>query len=316
MFCNKCGTEISDDSKFCPKCGCALTGIFVQENQNTVVVAENSGFATRNIEMSHTAINAVLQKTGIKETAYQSRVESTEDKELNDKLFTLYNKLIEPLVVMENKMDLIQNAQEDLSQKTILRIPFKVGYFSLFILNLIWSTLADETGNLYDILIVRPFYGRISSLINEFWGIMVLFFVVPFLILLIINIILRLLQPLIDKRRYQRDKEIIKSCTDIVGRIEAVIEPYVAFIPPEFRYSEAVSFFCKSYNNSIVDNLKEAVNEYVKYKHHNEILDTISQSARMVVSQLQHIKQQNDTMITQMEKINASIWEAGFIFRW
>lgn len=316
MFCNKCGTEISDDSKFCPKCGSSLTGIFVQENQNSDVAVANTGFATRNIEMSHTEMNAVLQKTGIKETAYQSRVESTEDKELNDKLFTLYNKLIEPLVVMENKMDLIQNAQEDLSRKTILRIPFKVGYPVFLIINFILFAVSVDTGNLYDHIIQVCYYGANELTNSAIWGFIAVLFGIPLCMWPITNFILRVLQPLIDKRRYQRDKEIIKSCTDILGRIETVIEPYVAFIPPEFRYSEAVSFFCKSYNNSIVDNLKEAVNEYVKYKRHNEILDTISQSARMVVSQLQHIKQQNDTMITQMEKINASIWEAGFIFRW
>lgn len=114
-----------------------------------------------------------------------------------------------------------------------------------------------------------------------------------------------------------KDKAIIKRCTaenqvahEKLSAIFDSIEQYIAFVPPSYRTSSALTYFVDSYANTRVNNLKEAVNAYDLYIRDAKMNDNI----RQISGQLSSIAFNQVTMIDQLNTLHKDIWRAGFLF--
>lgn len=330
MFCSKCGQEIPNDSMFCLSCGNKIlenaTAEIVKQDQTEVVMETTNTtkkFAKRSVDLSHVS----MDRMGIKETVYAGRIDSVKDKELNEKLFTLYAKLIAPVREMERQMWILESAKRDLRKKTYLKLPWTkssaimIGlYVILLFIVAIWSEMKWYGEVVYGALTKSIIFFGVDQLTAEILSGLFLTFLMPAVMLGLVQLFLFSLQPLIDARRHARDKKMIAGAKETIDRIETLIAPYVAYVPIRYRYSHALEHFCNAYNNTEVDNLKEAVNSYINKVRHEEILEEIKVATAMVVDHLQYIEYQNENMLAKMDSmensITASIWASSFAFRW
>lgn len=330
MFCSKCGKEIPNDSMFCLSCGNKIleniTTEIVKQDQTEVVMETTNAtkkFAKRSVDLSHVS----MDRMGIKETVYTGRIDSVKDKELNEKLFTLYAKLIAPVREMERQMWILESAKRDLRKKTYLKLPWTkssaimIGlYVILLFIVAIWSEMEWYGEVVYGVFIKSIIFFGVDQLTAEILSGLFLTFLMPAVMLGLVQLFLFSLQPLIDARRHARDKKMIVGAKETIDRIETLIAPYVAYVPIRYRYSHALEHFCNAYNNTEVDNLKEAVNSYINKVRHEELLEEIKVATAMVVDHLQYIEYQNENMLAKMDSmensITASIWASSFAFRW
>lgn len=88
--------------------------------------------------------------------------------------------------------------------------------------------------------------------------------------------------------------------------IEAMLEELegpLTFVPPDYRYSEAVEYFYKSFANHKADTLKEAVNLYDNYVHQRNMEESQQVLIQNQVAMLQQIEYQN----IQLQNINSKL---------
>lgn len=56
-----------------------------------------------------------------------------------------------------------------------------------------------------------------------------------------------------------------------VEEMEFIIDGPLTFVPPDYRTSDALEYFCRCYVNGKVSNLKEAIDRYDVYRHRQEM---------------------------------------------
>lgn len=80
-----------------------------------------------------------------------------------------------------------------------------------------------------------------------------------------------------------------------ISEITNNVAPTVQYVPPKYRTSDALAYFVSAYENSQVDDLKEAVNAYNEQQEHREIVGTLqgisSSLAGIAYMQLETLKQ-------------------------
>ena len=113
QYCRKCGHEMTDDSVFCPKCGEKI----VVSKKNEVIHVDTNNKVKRNLEVNVKSLNNL----GVKDTAFANRIDSTEDANINDHLFTLYKKLINPVKKIEGLTDKIEQCNYEIEERKKLR---------------------------------------------------------------------------------------------------------------------------------------------------------------------------------------------------
>lgn len=199
-------------------------------------------------------------------------VSAAQKKEYCDKLFALYDTLINPLREMENisaKAGLNMNKIARLkAEKTDIGTVWKfigVGLVVYFILN----ALFKKSKILWFIFGPDP-----------------------------MNILLFLMcvaMPVILWELYKRKerKKQIEILSENVQKLDELLnekyderEEQYAFVPAEYFSSEALSFFVKMYADGRVKDLNQAMNMYDQYKHRKNL----------EMGQQQLIYQQNQTM--------------------
>ena len=82
------------------------------------------------------------------------------------------------------------------------------------------------------------------------------------------------------------------------------ISDVVVFVPPAYRYSEALSYFVDSYANSRVSNLKEAVNCYDTFIHRRKLEDGFGK----IEAALSYLVYQQQIQNEHLERISRWIW--------
>ena len=296
MFCSNCGEALPQESMFCPKCGS-------KQNVNTT---------DNKVERNHIVTVDTLNQAGILESDFKDRIDSVDDRQTNDLLFTVYNKLIEPVRIIENIKDRLEINDEKLEearkkQKSKLLyyvFPFKILFsllavlmFILFLgkaispivcsdyeeLNAKYQTseqLQSEYPDINDYweecgFWYRFLYGRLNEAERKVMN------TITFVFATIFSVVWH--KHDFDKFK-RKTSEIVKELEDNEAKMKKdmqqiidAIEPLICYCPPKYRSSDALRYFVDSYSNTRVNNLKEAVLEYDTLERHREIVNKLEE---------------------------------------
>lgn len=303
MFCKYCGNELTDDAEFCPKCGRKVNEV-VTSTSGTV---ENQGNETDSGNRNHVVTKESINELGVSKSKFGNRIESTEDKETNDLLFSLYGKLVEPITAIEKDMANIQLNKEIINEHVRFHLSL-VRSWLVFPYIIFCLLLTPIIYNFFGIDFFRMKASKqIISCIVVGFGIPVMFSIIRYIIQYFIYC---------HDRKYSY--ESIKVFEQDIYRIVEKLKPYIIFVPPAYRTSAALTYFYNAYMNTRVDNLAEAVKSYDTEKRHQELKGTIEQGTAMISSQLQEISY-NQNMISsqlsgmsaQIAGLTASVWGAS-----
>lgn len=352
MFCRKCGTELPDDAQFCVSCGCPIE----VSNEPKKEVQVRKDFNKRDAAVTHSS----LDKFQIKGTSFNDRVESTDDKELNDKLFTLYDMLIIPVKYIEEKSMSASQHEATANDKSwfstgLLRYFIKI-LIVFYVINIISGFACFATEN----KVLRAY----TAYYNEFWGtsyekdtdipvylpngksiyldgaqyfmksgkfyyayvmkmedvsnergLTWMFFVGSLYNAIFIVVVLELLSLIIGniigyngmKKRVATHSVLAKKDRDEAMQILDALSEHLKYVPVDCRNSIALEYFVKSYRNTLVSNLAEAVKEFTDYKRHEEVMESL-ESMRdqlgVISSKLDSISFAQDMMVSELANMN------------
>lgn len=236
-----------------------------------------------------------------------SRVEAVTDPEVNRTLFEMYNSLINPMVSIEKTLDDISETKSilianegDLSISLSEIVSRAVHLFpKMFLLVfIVYFTLAHFIEVLdMDILPALAVMAVIAAALSFVWR------------------YIRDNHLIATQNRRRKDicnKTADKLCNlndsleDQINRIGNLLQ----FIPPKYRSSNALNYFVESYQNSRVDNLKEAVNAYDTYyfrKQTVKIQEQILEQERRNSQALERIEYNQLCIMEQLDGIRSDI---------
>jgi len=109
----------------------------------------------------------------------------------------------------------------------------------------------------------------------------------------------------------------VKSLPEEIEKTEEYIKDEIdriamglALVPPDYRSSDAIQFFCKVFDNKKADSLKEAMIQYDDYVHkmqveyaQQEILDKHNEALRMLAYQSDRI----DALNSDIRRLNSKV---------
>ena len=266
----------------------------------------------------------------IKNEFEKTRIGSTDDVNLNNILFSLYKQLINPVREIEMCEDEIYRKQTDVARlnsktycyfKEILRlsIPFGIAAMVIvFVLAFLDEThpivvAAEEYTRFIDTILgiitdagVPGIIGFIVYMLMLFGGL----YLIPIPIPIAIVILKNHLSKSNDKKNVERINEEIKNIEDDVKKRISAISEVIRFVPPEYRNSQALSYFVESYANSRVNNLKEAVNAWDQKVHQRNTEMKLEE----LTSIAQAIEYNQFVQIDQLKRLNKNIWRTEIIF--
>lgn len=252
-----------------------------------------------------------------------TRIEAVDDPKINKALFSIYEKLIEPFKKIEAKVTRINNLQgaieenKEYTKCSFERILYfsKYIFFPLLIINIIIVSINMDN----EILLRKflPLEALFEFLIDNydttfldllyfaycflFHPIFLSFFIIG-IIVITVNIIHKF-----QNEKYQKE---IDEIMPIVNSEMEDISEVACFIPPNYRYSDALDFFVEAYANSKVDNLKEAVNLYDTNEYRQNMLDyqaeMVEWTKAIAFAELEQAE--------QLKNIRSDIWLAEILF--
>ena len=252
-----------------------------------------------------------------------TRIEAVDDPKINKALFSIYEKLIEPFKKIEAKVARINNLQELIEENkeytkcSFSRILYfsKYIFFPLLIINIIIVSINMDNEILLRKLL--PLEALFEFLIDNydttfldllyfaycflFHPIFLSFFIIG-IIVIIVNVIHKF-----QNEKYQKE---IDELMPIVNSEMEDISEVACFIPPNYRYSDALDFFVDSYANSKVDNLKEAVNLYDTNEYRQNMLDYQAE----MVEWTKAIAFAKLEQAEQLKNIRNDIWLSEILF--
>lgn len=236
-----------------------------------------------------------------------SRVEAVTDPEVNRTLFEMYNSLVNPMVSIEKTLDdisetksiLIANEGDlSISLSEIISRAFHLFPKMFLLVFIVIFTLAHFIEPLdMDILPALAVIAVIAAVLSFVWR------------------YIRDNHSIATQNRRRKDicnKTADKLCNlndsleDQINRIGNLLQ----FVPPKYRSSNALSYFVESYQNSRVDNLKEAVNAYDTYyfrKQTVQIQEQILEQERRNAEALARIEYNQLCMMDQLDGIRSDI---------
>ena len=252
-----------------------------------------------------------------------TRIEAVDDPKINKALFSIYEKLIEPFKKIEAKVAKINNLQELIEEnKEYTKCSFerilyfsKYIFFPLLIINIIIVSI-----NMDNEIFLRkflPLEALFEFLIDNydttfldllyfaycflFHPIFLSFFIIG-IIVITVNIMHKF-----QNEKYQKE---IDEIMPIVNSEMEDISEVACFIPPNYRYSDALDFFVEAYANSKVDNLKEAVNLYDTNEYRQNMLDyqaeMVEWTKAIAFAELEQAE--------QLKNIRNDIWLSELLF--
>lgn len=284
MFCKKCGAKIADDSSFCAKCGANISDTALSIT-SVDSVRENSP------TIRNTAISDSFENVSVMNT-YYDRVdcERFDTTEKNNMLFSVFNKVLDPIRNIENLTNDIGKLTERASYlrnrsnaSSNLFYPFifvgAVLHIIVFIIFAIKDVDLSTAVFLSPALVFFDQSGGTSSILLD---LICMFIVAPILDIAKSGLLFALIPFLIDKlaltpSTYKKNlEEAEKLDGEIIQKInerEAIcnkIKDEIVYVPRKYRYSEAIGYFCDLYDSSRVSTLKEAINVFENDKMEKE----------------------------------------------
>ena len=303
MYCKECGKQIADNSKFCTHCGTNISEN-IERQIPTFQILEDSADTladTMCCNIKHHKMN----KYG--------RLESIDDKEINRVLFSLFGKIAEPLSIYEHCVNTLEKDKEEKVTLWELLIPPKLKLlfsFTIFFLIVCFTIILIytrpsvsikyyqeyisltqeeqdkyidyETYLTYKSPIFAFIEGGKGSNIDQF-----LMGCVYKAIGLWILLWIKQLVTLIIRFRYL-NKEI-REITAVLPKMEEQLVPLIAYVPPAYRTSDALFYFWESWQNSRIDNLKEAVQTYDTQNRHMQVMKKFEHLEQTMIEVSEHI---------------------------
>ena len=105
-------------------------------------------------------------------------------------------------------------------------------------------------------------------------------------------------------------KETLKWIVQII----ASIADYICYVPKVYRFTNALTYFVESYENTRAANLEQAVHAYDAYAQSKGIRDSIDAMRRSMCRDLQAIQARQLATKTQLAQVNATVWQSDFAF--
>lgn len=250
-----------------------------------------------------------MQQLQQKKPLQLSRIESVKDPEVNRALFTLYGNLIRPLSAIEETMDRIKGTKETIA-----------------------STEGDVTYPLSDAITCG-----IAMFPKSFPAVFVCLFILAHFIPAVDD--LGILGALIfsaiaaavggsallymtgksstaskNRERREAHKRAVDRLSELEERLTgqiAQIQDVICFVPPKYRFSDALNYFVESYVNSRVDDLKEAVNAYDTFYFRSLTADMqrkLLEQEQENAARLDLISYNQLCTMQQLDRIRSDIW--------
>ena len=176
-----------------------------------------------------------------------------EQKEYNNKLFRLFDNMVNPLSGLEHLYMVRRNIMSEMTKLEQSNIRGKVLAVSMVGGLIVYYFLGDF---IYDIPLI-------GSLLHTDFGMWV------FLFLCVIGTVYAIYT--IDKKN--REKKIALKHADM-DNVDAQIQQAInqmhdrlQFIPPSYCHSDAMRYFARAYIDGKVENVKEAMISYDEYVH-------------------------------------------------
>ena len=274
MFCSNCGCELSEEVRFCSKCGKAII--------TTEVAAVKEEEFEKNAPVSAEFENVTVQNQ------FSERVNSElfADRRSQNKLFSLYADLINPVKKIE---ELTEKINECGSQIKYLRneknAEIEHGRISIVL----------------GILLGMPLGFLIVAFITEgelnFFSFIMGYIVMPAVLTVVFRKIWKG-----TYGKYYKNREYKKNLSkadkfesmqsDLLKERDEVcfsIKDKLMYVPKKYRYSEALAYFVDLYNSTRVDTLKEAVNVYAHDKQEEEKIQILTEKINEVIVYLASI---------------------------
>lgn len=239
------------------------------------------------------------------------RIEPVKDPAVNKALFTLYGNLIEPMAGIEKTREEIMRAEEmaagakgeeTLSMSDVFSHAvslFPKMYVFVFVVIVILSQFIDALNI------------RISQALCLVAVITVLLSPVMAYIKVAGSVAAR------NKSRRKRYDEALCALAELEPNLEQQIErirDVICFVPPSYRFSDALRYFVESYANSRVDDLKEAVNAYDTHYFRSQTMQMqqeILRQERQNADALSRIAYSQLCIMEQLAGIRGDIWLSG-----
>ena len=324
MFCHACGTKLNDGAAFCHSCGAQIAQVIPKEN--TEISTEKSAELPAGAR-THTITNESMKDLGIQQTVFKNRIESVEDRETNDRLFTLYGKLVEPLSIIEQKLALIDQKQEVYG----LRAEYEPlgGKLVTFLFYIAWFAIIVFINDKLQINILHlPQNSTNMSGPEAIKWLLVIFFT-PYVLARITKIVISIIRMIIEaleiKELQNHTTKEIEGIKQEISQMITKLTPYLVFVPPAYRNSASMHFFYDSYLNTRVSNLAQAItacDAEIRARRIENKIQTGFDSLRADIAdfrnevgqRLSSIEYNQGTIITELANVNASVWAANILF--
>ena len=244
-----------------------------------------------------------------------ARIEPVQDPEVNRALFTMYNNLIEPLAQIERTHSEIIETEQTIGR-------------TAGIISFSFSNALKHAVRLFPKLAVVIFI-VLFAMTKFIAALEDLKTVTAFKIIAVTAVTIALIwafcaEAVSSATRERNRKAIHDRAVDALAKLEdslkwqvSQIREVIMFVPPKYRFSEALRYFVESYSNSRIDNLKEAVNAFDTYYFRSQ---TIQMQREMLEKQqenselMQAIAYNQLCMMGQLGSIQRDIWLSGGIF--
>lgn len=244
-----------------------------------------------------------------------ARIEPVQDPEVNRALFTMYNNLIEPLAQIERTHSEIMETETMVGRmaqairfsfsdalKHAVKLSLKLAVV-LFIVLLVIAQFNETLENMKTTTVLK-IIAVVALAVSLIWAFCA--------------------EAVSSASRERNRKAIHDRAVDELAKLEdslkwqvSQIREVIMFVPPKYRFSEALRYFVESYLNSRIDNLKEAVNAFDTYYFRSQ---TIQMQREMLEKQqennelMQAIAYNQLCMMGQLGSIQRDIWLSGGIF--
>ena len=252
----------------------------------------SESFSIENLNDLNKVYHALLGP--VKEIEMLSERRERLQKEMSDAKDTLSTKFITPFIAA-------------IHFTSMFAIPFTIIFFiaTFLIKNAdgvryskvyeLWFSETTSLGWIFYLLNkFTELFGNIFGGLLAVIGTLIVYVVLPVFIFLLpamfgISIIVTVISCVVARRKLKSLPGEIKSVENDIDDIISTISKAISFVPPDYRFSDALEYFCTAFDNHKADSLKEAMLQYDDFVHkrklelnQQEILEKHNETLRML----------------------------------
>lgn len=249
----------------------------------------------------------IMDSLQTKSAGRLSRVEAVTDPEVNRTLFEMYSSLVNPMVNIEKTLD-------DISETKSILIANE-GDLSITL-----SEIVSRAVHLFPKMFLLVFI--VIFVLAHFIEPLDMDILPALVVIAVIAAVLSFVWRYIQDNhsiaaRNKARKDTCNKMADKLCNLNDSLENQInrignllQFVPPKYRSSNALNYFVESYQNSRVDNLKEAVNAYDTYyfrKQTVQIQEQILEQEQRNAQAFERIEYHQLCMMNQLDGIRNDI---------